>query len=75
MLRFWKAFAYSFGCLGALLVWLLIIALLVGISWSIIVSLVYVIAWCFGLTMTLPIATGIWLIICILTAIFSYKED
>ena len=50
---------------------ILIIAALYGISWAIICGLLKLIAFCFGIGFRLSIATGIWLIICLIQLIFG----
>lgn len=53
------------------LVVILIVAALYGLSWIITCGIIKLITMCFGLTFKLSIATGIWLIICILRSIFN----
>ena len=55
------------GCLGALL----IAALAYAISWVITCGLIAILFKCFGWEFSLAIATGIWIVICILRSIFS----
>lgn len=50
---------------------ILIIAALYGISWIITCGILKLITICFGWTFMWRIATGIWLIICILQSIFT----
>lgn len=42
-----------------------------GLSWIVTCGLIKLITMCFGWTFKWPIATGIWLIICILRSIFK----
>ena len=53
------------------LVVILIIAALYGVSWIATCGIIKLITMCFGLTFKWSIATGIWLIICILRSIFN----
>ena len=56
--------------LGAVLVGVLVIVLY-ALSWIVTCGLIKLITLCFGWTFTWSIATGIWLIICILRTIFN----
>lgn len=49
---------------------LLILALCYAISWAATVGIIYLITLCFALEFNLLIATGIWLVVCLLKAIF-----
>lgn len=51
----------------------LIILTLYAISWAVICGLLKLITICFGLPFSLSIATGIWLIICLIKLIFGRK--
>ena len=53
------------------LVVILMIAALYGVSWIVTCGIIKLITMCFGLTFKWSIATGIWLIICILRSIFN----
>lgn len=53
------------------LVVILIIAALYGVSWIVTCGIIKLITMCFGWTFKWSIATGIWLIICILRSIFN----
>ena len=50
---------------------ILVIALVFGVSWLITCGIVKLITLCFGWTFTWPIATGIWLILLVLSATFK----
>ena len=50
---------------------ILILAVFYGISWIATCGLIKLITMCFGLNFSWTIATGIWLIICILKSIFN----
>ncbi len=50
---------------------ILILVMLYGISWIATCGLIKLITMCFGLKFSWAIATGIWLIICILKSIFN----
>ena len=54
----------------ALLV-IVIVAVCYGFSWIVTCGIIKLITMCFGLTFKWSIATGIWLIICILRSIFN----
>lgn len=47
------------------------ILLTVGFSWLITCAIVWLITLCFGWTFSWSVATGVWLIICILNTIFG----
>lgn len=50
---------------------ILVIVLAYGISWIISCGIIKLITICFGLTFTWKVATGIWLIICLLRSVFN----
>ena len=50
---------------------LLLLAVCYGISWIVTCGIIKLITMCFGLEFSWAIATGIWLIICILKSIFN----
>lgn len=56
---------------------ILVLAVLYGISWIVTCGIIKLITMCFGLEFSWAIATGIWLIICILKSIFNVtvKKD
>ena len=47
------------------------LALLYGLSWIVTCGIIKLITMCFGLTFKWSIATGIWLIMCLLQAVFK----
>lgn len=51
---------------GGMLASILIFVLLMGLSWIITCGLIKLITLCFGLTFSWAIATGIWLVMCLL---------
>lgn len=53
------------------LVVIVILALAYGVSWIATCGIIKLITMCFGWTFKWSIATGIWLIICILKSIFN----
>lgn len=55
------------GCFGAILI--AVIAYVV--SWAATCGLIAIVFACFGWEFSWPIATGIWIVICILRSIFS----
>lgn len=48
-----------------------ILAFCYGLSWIVTCGIIKLITMCFGLTFKWSIATGIWLIICILRSVFN----
>lgn len=56
--------------MGALMV-ILLLAICYAISWLITCGIIKLITICFGLTFSWAIATGIWLILCLLRSVFS----
>nr|DAZ60790.1 MAG TPA: hypothetical protein [Caudoviricetes sp.] len=54
----------------------IVIGLIVGyaISWAITVGIIKLITMCFSIGFSLPIATGIWLILCLLNLVFHKLE-
>lgn len=55
----------------AAIVVIVILTICYGLSWIVTCGIIKLIAMCFGLTFRWSIATGIWLIICILESIFK----
>ncbi|WP_154259284.1 MULTISPECIES: hypothetical protein [unclassified Lactonifactor] len=53
------------------LVIILIIAVAYGFSWIVTCGIIKLITICFGLTFKWNVATGIWLVICILKSVFN----
>ena len=56
------------------IVGLLTIAVCYAISWAITVGIIYLICLCFSLKFNLLIATGVWLILCLIKAMFPSKK-
>ena len=56
--------------MGTLMV-ILLLAICYAISWLITCGIIKLITICFGLTFSWAIATGIWLILCLLKSVFS----
>ena len=52
-----------------------IIALCYGLSWIITCGIIKLVTMCFGLTFKWSIATGIWLILCLLKSNFNVKVE
>ena len=50
---------------------ILLVILLYGISWLATCGIIKLITMCFGLNFTWKIATGIWLVICLLKPVFN----
>lgn len=61
------------GGITALVV-ILILVLLYGVSWIATCGIIKLITLCFGWTFKWSIATGIWLIVCILKSIFNVTD-
>lgn len=53
------------------LVWLIVLGLILAMSWFTTIIVVGLICACFGLTFNLAIATGIWLVGCLIVAFFK----
>ena len=54
----------------------IVIGLIVGyaISWAFTVGIIKLITMCFSIGFSLPVATGIWLILCLLKLVFHKSE-
>jgi len=57
-----------------IIVMLFIIILALTLSWAITIGLVKLICICFNINFSLKIATGIWLILCLLRPVFSSEK-
>jgi hypothetical protein len=57
-------------CGTAAIIVILILAVCYGLSWIVTCGIIKLITMCFGLTFKWSIATGIWLVICILKSSF-----
>ena len=57
------------GCLTAIV----IAAIVYSLSWALTVGLIKLICLCFGIAFSLKVATGIWLILCILRSNVQLK--
>lgn len=64
-----RGFGHLMGAFG---IGLLIFVLLYGISWIVTCGIIKLITLCFGWQFKWSVATGIWLVICILKSIFSH---
>ncbi len=53
-----------------------VLALVIGyaISWGITVGVIKLITMCFSIGFSLPVATGIWLVLCLLKLVFHKSE-
>lgn len=65
--KFTKKFGFAFGCLCALAV----LAVIAGISWIATCGIIYLITLCFGWAFDWLIATGIWLLMFLLSSVFK----
>lgn len=54
----------------AIIAFIFVVILCYGISWIVTCGIIKLITLCFGLTFKWSIATGIWLVICLLRSIF-----
>lgn len=54
----------------AIIAFIFVVILCYGISWIVTCGIIKLITLCFGLTFKWSVATGIWLIICLLRSIF-----
>ena len=54
-----------------ILISFMVLVIIYGISWIFTCGIIKLITMCFGLSFTWAMATGIWLIICILKSIFN----
>ena len=55
---------------------IVVLAMIIGyaISWVIIIGIIKLITMCFSIGFSLPVATGVWLILCLLKLVF-YKSE
>lgn len=53
-----------------------VLALVIGyaISWGITVGVIKLITMCFSIGFSLPVATGIWMVLCLLKLVFHKSE-
>ena len=58
------------GCLFALIIY----AVLAVLSWGFVAGLSFLICACFGFAWSIKVATGVWLILYLLGAMFSGKK-
>lgn len=56
------------------IVFITVMILSYGISWIVTCGLIKLITLCFGWSFSWPIATGVWLILCIMKSIFSHNS-
>lgn len=61
------------GVVALAVIWLVV--LLCGISWIATCGIIKLITICFGLTFKWSVATGIWLVICLLQGIFKSNSS
>ncbi len=45
-----------------------------ALSWAVIIGIIKLITMCFSIGFSLPVATGIWLVLCVLKLVF-YKPE
>lgn len=65
--KFTKKFGFTLGCLAAVLIF----ASVCGFSWILTCGLVYLITLCFGWTFNWAVATGVWLVMWLLSSVFK----
>jgi hypothetical protein len=58
------------NCLG----FILVIVLAYLLSWGVTCGIIYLITLCFGIGFSLPIATGCWLIMLLISTLFKNKK-
>lgn len=56
------------------LVFIIAIVLGYALSWAMFVGIIKLITLCFSISFSLPIATGVWLILCLLKLVFHKSE-
>ena len=61
--------------LKAILTVLLVLILGYGMFWAVTVGILKIVAACFGWSMPLVRATGIWLILCLISFVFTCKKE
>lgn len=54
-----------------LVITIFLILFAAALSWAITVGIIKLITMCFGMTFSLLVATGIWLILCLVSAFFK----
>lgn len=54
-----------------------ILGLIIGyaISWGITIGIIKLVTMCFSLNFSIPIATGIWIILCVIKLMFPSKKE
>ena len=57
--------------MGGCLIALLTLFVFYGISWAITCGIIYLICLCFSLTFNLIVATGIWMVLCLIGSAFK----
>lgn len=65
--KFTEKFGVALGCLFALI----ILAVIGAVSWIATCGIIYLITLCFGWTFSWAIATGIWLLMFLLSSVFK----
>lgn len=58
------------GCIAFIILFLFAL----GLSWILTCGILYAIAWCFSLVFSWQIATGIWLVLFLLSLFFGSKN-
>lgn len=56
------------------LIIIIVVVVAYTISWAITVGIIKLITMCFSIGFSLPVATGIWLILCLLKLVFHKSE-
>lgn len=59
------------GCLLGALFILFVVLIAFGLSWILTCGIIKLITLCFGLTFSWAIATGIWLVLCLIGGVFK----
>ena len=66
-----KKFGFALGCLAAVFIFTFVC----GISWIATCGIVYLITLCFNWTFSWVIATGVWLVLWLLSSTFKQGSD
>ena len=71
IIKILKGGSFMVGCLFAIILWLIAM----GISWGLTCCIVYLITLCFGLVFDWWVATGIWLVLFLVSAFFGSNNS
>jgi hypothetical protein len=65
-----ETFGFGLGCLIAIFTF----AIACSISWILTCGAVWLVCLCFGWVFTWPVATGVWIVACLISALFTNKN-